>query len=148
MSLRLDFSNHIANAMARQEVHMIVLEAVPAAETPMFSSKLRSAGVVIPSNIPFTFKCPYFVSALLAWLPANATVMVLLARGWLPDHGSCVYAFWVFDCALPMVVMSVLAVSLMCGEVMRVLRYEEHWSFRPDKEQVLMALNRMQDLSL
>jgi hypothetical protein len=130
ISLRLDFANHYASAEARQYVHLITLEVVPAPK----DKRQLSAGIVIPSIMPFAFKCPYFISTLLAWLLANAAVMQLLAHGWLPDFGRFMYMIYVLVCALPMVVMSVFAVALIRGEVERMWRYKERWELEPGAE--------------
>lgn len=123
MSLHLDFANHIASAKPGQ--HITILEVVQASTTDVSPSK--QLAVVIPSTASLTFKCPYFASALLAWLLANVAVMQLQARGWLSDHNRFVYALGVFAFSLPMVVMSVVAVALMRGEMKRMWRYDGQW---------------------
>ena len=74
LSLRLDFANHIVGTAP---LHIMSLEEMPAAKIK-YSPEQLTNGIVIPPSIPFTFKCPYFASALLAWLFANATIMYLL----------------------------------------------------------------------
>jgi hypothetical protein len=50
--------------------------------------------------------------------------MLLLARGWLPDVNRFDYLFYVIVCVLPMVILSVFAVSFMWGESKRVWEYQ------------------------
>jgi hypothetical protein len=103
-----------------------------------FSSEQLAPGVVTPSSIPFAFKCPYFISTLFAWLLANAAVMQLIARDWLPhldqDFGRFVYACYVLLCALPMVILSIFMVSSMRGEVNRMWMHVECWTMEPGEE--------------
>jgi hypothetical protein len=123
LSLRLDFANHIINTAP---LHIMSLEEMPAAKFK-HSSEQISDGIVIPPSIPFTFKCPYFASALLAWLFANATTTYLLTFGWLPDPGRFMYMFYVLVCAIPAVILSLVCVSRIRGEEDRMWRYEERW---------------------
>jgi hypothetical protein len=147
LSLRLDFANHIASIEARQDVQedLIPLEVVPAPkdEPPM---KQLTAGVVIPSSISFTFKCPYFISTQLAWLLSNVAVMLLLARGWLPDVNRFDYLLYVIVCALPMVILSVFAVSFMRGESKRVWEYQERWGLEPVVEKAGKISEKVEEL--
>jgi hypothetical protein len=133
MSLRLDFTNHTASIMEGHEdlpANLIALEVVPAPK-PGSPSEQLTAGVVIPYFIPVSFECPYFISSFLAWILANTIVMGLLAYGWLPEFGHFVFTSCIPVCALPMVILSVVGVSLVRGEVRRMWTYEERWSLDP-----------------
>ena len=124
LSLRLDFANYILNV---GPLHLMSLEEVAGSKTK-FSIYQLTKGIAIPNTLPFTFKCPYFASTLLAWLTANVTVTYLLGYSWLPDTDHFGYMFYVSACAIPMAVASVGAVSVICDEKNRVWMYEERWS--------------------
>jgi hypothetical protein len=123
LSLRLDFANHIVSTAP---LHIMSLEEMPAAKIKNSWEQLTN-GIVIPPSIPFTFRCPYFASALLAWLSANTTTTYLLTFGWLPDTGRFMYMFYVLVCAIPAVILSLVCVSRIRGEEERMWRYEERW---------------------
>ena len=123
LSLRLDFANHIVSTAP---LHIMSLEEMPTAKIKDSREGL-SNGIVIPPSIPFTFKCPYFASALLAWLFSNATTMYLLTFGWLPDLGRFTYMFYVLVCAIPAVILSLFGVSRIRGEEERMWKYGELW---------------------
>jgi hypothetical protein len=123
LSLRLDFANHIISIAP---LHIMSLEEMPAAKIKNSSERLTN-GIVIPPSIPFTFKCPYFASALLTWLFSNATTTYLLTFGWLPDPGRFTYMFYVLVCAIPAVILSLVGVSRIRGEEERMWRYKERW---------------------
>ena len=134
-SLRLDFENHAASVYARDDpvnapTDLILLEVVQA-PTIKWTSEQLTTGIVIPASLPFTFKCPYFISTLLAWLLANLAVIHLLAHGFLSDFGLDVvhfaHTFYVLVCALPMVLLSLVMVALVRGEVKRMWFYTELW---------------------
>jgi hypothetical protein len=124
LSIRLDFANYMVSAAS---LHLMTLEEVPADERVTDPTLKLSRGIVIPRTIPFTFKCPYFASALLAWLLANAAIAYALGCGWLSDSDRFTYMFYILVVAIPMVIMSIFGVSLLRGEVERMWRYEERW---------------------
>jgi hypothetical protein len=126
LSLRLDFANYILNV---GPLHLMSLEEVAGSKTKSSIYQLTK-GIAIPNTLPFTFKCPYFASTLLAWFTANATVTYLLGHSWLPDTDHFGYMFYVAACAIPMAVASVGAVSVICDEKNRVWMYEERWSLK------------------
>jgi hypothetical protein len=126
LSLRLDFANYILSV---GPLHLMSLEEVPVGKMKFAKDQLTK-GITVPNTLPFTFKCPYFVSTLLAWFLANATVTYLLGRGWLPDTDHFGYMFYVTVCAIPMVVASAGAVSVVRDEKDRVWKYEERWNLK------------------
>jgi hypothetical protein len=124
LSLRLDFANYISSV---EPLHLMSPEESPIGKMKFAKFQLTK-GITIPNALPFTFKCSYFVSTLLTWFIANATVTYLLGRSWLPDTNRFGYMFYVSVFAIPMAVASVGAVSVICDETDRVWMYEERWN--------------------
>jgi len=129
--LRFDFSNHIANV--EFPIELALEEVVISVEQP-------TTGVVIPSAIPFAFMPPYFISALLGWLLANFAAIQIIT----PDDTSELYshALCLFLIAPPMMILSVLIMSVMRGEVMHMWNYEEHWDVQPSVEKATRDIEK------
>jgi hypothetical protein len=125
--LRFDFSNHVANVETAQgfPVELVLEEVAVSVEQP-------TTGVIVPSAIPFAFVPPYFISALLGWLLANFAALQINTR----DDATGLYghAAWVFLVAPPMMILSVVIMSVMRGEVMHMWSYEGHWDLQPSVE--------------
>jgi hypothetical protein len=128
--LRFDFANHIAGVEAIQDSPAnIALEEVPA--PPASPEKQLTAGVVVPSAIPFSFKRPYFNSAFLAWFIANFAVAQLTTHGLFLNTGRLSHAIGVLYISPPMMVLSVVIVSMVRGEVGRMWGFGEQWGPEP-----------------
>lgn len=134
ITLRLDYANHILKIEAAQPsgqpASPVVLEVVPVPEKKP-SGKILTTGVIVPSRIPGTFARPYFASALSAWLFANFAVTQVISIGLLPEYGRLAYAGYVFLFSTPLVVLTIVGVSMFRGEAARMWKYEEVWTSEP-----------------
>jgi len=131
--LRFDYANHIASLEA---IHGSPID-IALEEVPAIPEEELSAGVIVPSAIPVSFKCPYFISVFLAWFTANFVVAQLTTHGLFLYPGRLAHAIGVLYIAPPMMVLSVVVVSLMRGEVGRMWSYEEQWGLKSFYEKVV-----------
>jgi len=133
--LRFDFSIHVNAAdSAALSTRLEALPASAALSGPAHRQLGAEPGVVAPSCAALAavrFSCPYFSSALSAWLCANFVIFMLGLRGFAPEYGHEAHACGVLLLASPVIVVTTVAVALARGETKRLWEYEEVWTYEP-----------------
>lgn len=75
------------------------------------------------------FACPYFGSAIGAWICANVATNVLGVPGFTADYRWLAYAFGVLLLSTPLIIITVVCVAWVRGETERLWDYEELWAY-------------------